>query len=330
MKARKALVSWIGACLVAAAGWSAVAEAADMEALRCIAPAKAGGGFDLTCQLTRDALHNAGQTRTPLELVYQPGGIGALAFKSAVHQNPPDGRTVIAFSSGTLLNLAQRRFGPYRVEDVRWLAALGMDHGVIAVRKSSPYKTLGQLMEALRSHPRQIVLGAGGSIGSQDWMKAALLARYAGVSHKTMRFVAFEGGGDALAALAANQVHVLAADAAEVGVQIDRGVAIRVLAVLSPQRLGGRWSQVPTAREQGVDLLWPILRGLYMGPQVPERDFRWWSDALARAQGHAGVAQPFARAGMAPQWLFGPALELAIREEMVRYNAMIAEFGLGR
>ena len=42
-------------------------------------------------------------------------------------------------------------------------------------------------------HDDDASVGAGGSVGSQDWMKAALTARIAGVSHKAMRFVAFEG-----------------------------------------------------------------------------------------------------------------------------------------
>ena len=189
-----------------------LAHAGVLDGARCIAPAKPGGGFDLTCQLTRSALQEAGLTTVPLPIVYQPGGIGALAFKSAVTQRPTDGHAIVAFSSGSLLNLAQGRFGPYTSRDVRWIASLGLDYGVIAVRQDAPFKTLAQLVSALRETPNRIVFGAGGSIGSQDWMKAALLARAAGVSHKAMRFVAFEGGGEALTALRGDHVQVLAGD----------------------------------------------------------------------------------------------------------------------
>ena len=51
---------------------------------------------------------------------------------------------------------------------------------------------------------------------------------------------------------------------------------IRVLAVLSDARLPGALAHVPTAREQGFDLSWPIIRGLYMGPQVSDADYRSW------------------------------------------------------
>lgn len=88
---------------------------------------------------------------------------------------------MVAFSGGSLLNLSQGKFGRYNVEDVKWLAAVGTDYGMIAVRADSPYKTLKDLMDAFQKDPNSVVFGAGASIGSQDWMKTALLAREVGV-----------------------------------------------------------------------------------------------------------------------------------------------------
>ena len=309
-------------------------QAGVLDGARCVAPAKPGGGFDLTCQVLAAALQASGQTGEPLPVVYQPGGIGALAFRRSVMQAPADAHTVVAFSSGSLLNLAQGRFGPHSGREVRWLAAIGMDYGVIAVHRDAPYRTLPELLAALRSRPGQIVFGAGGSIGSQDWMKAALLARAAGVDYKSMRFVAFEGGGEALTALTGHHVQVLAGDAAEVARHLERGAPVRVLAVLAGQRLRGALAPVPTAAEQGYDIRWPILRGLYLGPQVPERELREWREILARAQHHPQWADALRQAGLqpAPQdaWLMGPELDAQIARQMADYRRLAAEFGLSR
>ena len=62
------------------------------------------------------------------------------------------------------------------------------------------------LVAKLKADPGSVILGAGGTIGSQDWMKAALTARAAGIDHKSMRFVAFEGGGDCATALQGGHV----------------------------------------------------------------------------------------------------------------------------
>ena len=297
---------------------------------KCIAPAKPGGGFDLTCQLIRDSLQASGATRTPIGLAYQPGGIGAMAFNNVVTQHPADGTAVIAFSSGSLLNLAQGRFGPYTAANVQWLYSVGMDYGVIAVRQNAPYKNLAQLVTALHEAPQKIVFGAGGSIGSQDWFKAALLARSAGISHKTMRFVAFEGGGEALSALSGDHVHVLAGDAAEVGLQIDQGAKVKVLAVLADKRLPGRWAHVPTAKEQGYDIRWPILRGVYLGPAVSDAQRQEWAEAISRASMHPQFGQLLGRAGLERKILTGADLEQQVQRQITEYQQLAHDFGILR
>ena len=309
---------------------SASARAGVGEDARCIAPAKPGGGFDLTCQLVRAALQEAGLTRMPLPIMYQPGGIGAMAFRNAVTQGATDAQAVVAFSSGSLLNIAQGRFGNHGSRDVRWIATLGLDHGVIAVRQDSPYRTLAELLAALRSAPNGVVFGAGGSIGSQDWMKAALLARAAGVSHKLMRFVAFEGGGEALTALMADHVQVLPGDAAEVARQIDQGAKVRVLAMLAQERLPGRWAQVPTAREQGFDIRWPIVRGVYMGAKAGDNAYYAWRDLLQRAAAHRAYAGELARVGLQPAWLTGRELDALVDWQIGEYRRLAIEFGILR
>jgi putative tricarboxylic transport membrane protein len=294
----------------------------------CIVPAKPGGGFDLSCLLARSALQRNAPARPPLAVRYLPGGIGALAYRQATTQGAADASALVAFSSGSLLNLVQGRWGPAPPREVRWVAGLGLDHGVIAVHRDARWRSLNALLVALKADPRAIVFGAGGTIGSQDWMKAALLARAAGIGHQAMRFVAFEGGGDALAALLGGHVQVLAGDAAEVGRQWDAAAPLRVLAVLADSRLPGRWSGVPTAREQGVDLTWPILRGFYVGPEVSDADHAAWVRAFTTAMALPAFAEDRARAGLQPPALTGPALDAYIERQLALYRALAASFGL--
>lgn len=85
-----------------------------------------------------------------MRVTYMPGGIGAVAYNAIVAQRPAEAGTIVAFSGGSLLNLAQGKFGRYNENDVRWLASVGSDYGMIAVREDSPYKNLKDLMEAFK------------------------------------------------------------------------------------------------------------------------------------------------------------------------------------
>lgn len=308
-------------CIVVALalhGASAVAA----PRVECIAPAKAGGGFDLTCQLLREMLRlPVPAPIADVEIRYLPGGIGALAFDRAVTQRWSDPRTFVAFSTGSLVNLAQDKFGPHGPDDVRWLATLGTEYGVVAVRKNSQIDSLATLRMRLRADPAGLVFGAGGGVGSQDWIKAALLVQSAGKDHRAMRFVSFEGGGQAVAALRGGHVDVFCGDAAEATEAFLAG-EIRLIAVLAPQRLAGRLEQVPTAREQGLDLVWPTVRGIYMGPGVATRDYDEWVRTLQRVMATPEFTRVLRARGLVPFPKAGNDAQQYVRAEVERMREL--------
>jgi putative tricarboxylic transport membrane protein len=294
-------------------------------AAECIVPSKPGGGFDQTCKLAQEGLKGGPELR----LSYLPGGIGAVAWNSIVSQRRAEPDTLVAFSGGSLLNLALGKFGRSTTADVRWVAALGTDYGMIAVRADSPYKTLRDVMAAVRRDPAAVTVGAGGTIGSQDWIKVALIARQADVDPKKLRFVAFEGGGESFTALLAGYVQVVSGDVSEASLH-SVADKIRVLAVLSDARLPGALAQVPTAREQGYDVTWPVIRGLYMGPRAPDADYRRWVGAFDRMMADKSFDQLRAAHGLYPFAMTGALLTEYVRKTEENYRRQVAELGLIR
>lgn len=310
---------------------SAVARAASLE---CIVPSKPGGAMDLTCKLAQKGLDGLRDAPKPppsdMRITYLPGGIGAVAWHSLVSQRRrAEPNTLVAFSGGSLLNLAQGKFGKATANDVRWVAALGTDYGMIAVRADSHYKTLAELLAALKKNPQKVLIGVSGTIGSQDWLKMAMVFKTAGLDPKVLRFVALEGGGEAFTAMHANYVQVVSGDASEAALYAASGNT-RVLAVLSEKRLPGVLANVPTAREQGVDVVWPIIRGLWMGPQVPDADYRKWVAAFDRVLADPQFAQMRAASGMYPFGLTGDALRAYVTKAVDDYGRHAAELGLVR
>ncbi|WP_416762690.1 tripartite tricarboxylate transporter substrate binding protein [Roseateles sp. So40a] len=296
----------------------------------CIAPAKPGGGFDQSCKLAQAAFQQAGLTRAPMRITYMPGGVGAIAFDQIVTRRPAEAQTLVAFSSGSLLNLSHGRFGKRSVDDVRWVAAIGVDYGVVLVGRQSPWKTLPELLAAIKADPGRISFAAGGTIGSQDWVKSALVAGAGGVDHKAMRFVAFEGGGEAMAALKGGHVQVYMGDASEVFDKLSPTGPFRALAVLAERRLPGPLAGVPTAREQGVDIVWPAIRGFYVGPKVSDAALAGWTATFDQLMATSAFDDLRARHGLFPLALTGPALRDFIERQNREYAALATRFGLRR
>ena len=305
-----------------------MAMAGPLDKTECVAPAKPGGGFDLTCKLVQSALLEGKYIADPMRVTYMPGGIGAVAYNTIIAQRPDASNTIVAFSGGSLLNLAQGKFGRYSENDVKWLAAIGTDYGAVVVAENSPYKTLQDVMAAMKADPTKVVLGAGGTIGSQDWMKAALLARAAGVNPRQMRFVAFEGGGEAMTALQGGHIHVFTGDAAETLQQAKAGIKVRVLAVMADKRLPGDFANVPTAKEAGADIQWPIVRGFYLGPKVSQADYGAWADTFSKMMNTSAYEKLRDERGLFPMALVGPELDAYVKRQVGQYRKLVEEFGL--
>ncbi len=293
----------------------------------CIAPAAPGGGFDVTCRTTTRALNELGIVAPAIRTVNMPGGIGAVALNHINAQRRTDPNVIVAVSTGSWVNLAQGRFGRWTENDVRWLGTIGADFGVIAVRKDSRFQNLADLVAAVKQDPGSVPMGAGGAVGSQDWTKAALVARGAGVEPRRLRYVPFEGGGQAMAALLGGHIQVFPGDATEVRGQLEAG-EIRLLAVLAPNRLPGAFANVPTAREQGVDAEWTIVRGFYMPPGAPDAAYAYWTDALKRLHAHPGWPAIRDGAGLFEFNMVGQEFDELAKRRTAEYRSLAREVGV--
>lgn len=315
-----------GAAIVLAAGFAASASAQiQIDRPECVAPANPGGGFDLTCRVAQTGLEP--HIEAPVQVTFMPGGIGAVAFSLFNSTRTDDSSAIVAFSTGSLLNIVTGKYGAFTEQDVRWVGTAGADFGAVVVRADSEYNDLSQLMSKFSADPASVVVGAGGSVGSQDWMKGALLLREAGAKPMDMRYVAFDGGGDAIAALLGGSIEVYLGDVGELVPHIESG-QMRVLAVMSPERLEAPFAEIPTAREQGFDIEWTILRGFYMGGDVPDEDYQAWVDAFEAAYATPEFAAVQKERGLLPLNLAGDALQKSIEEQVENLRTIAKEAGL--
>ncbi len=293
----------------------------------CIAPAKPGGGFDLTCKLAQSGLKDTGLLDKPMRVTYMPGGVGAVAYNKIAANDRANDDAIVAFSTGSLLNLSQGKFGQFNEKDVKWLAAVGTDYGAVAVNADSPYQTLEDLMTALKTDPKSVSFGAGGSVGGQDWLQTALLAKAAGVEPSKMSYVAMEGGGEAVTAVLGNHIQVVSSGIAEIMPHVEAG-KLRVLAVFAPERLEGGMKELPTAKEQGYDIEWPVIRGYYMGPDVSPEAYAWWKQSFDTMLADPKFAELRANRELLPFAMTGDELSEYVNKETEKLRKLSAEMNL--
>lgn len=293
----------------------------------CIAGAKPGGGFDLTCKLAQQGMQEAKMLSSPMRITYMPGGVGAVAMNALVGQRPTDGNAIVAFSGGSLLNIAQGKFGKWTENDVRWVAAIGTDYGCISVRADSPHKTLKDLMNAIKADPTKTAIGGGGSVGSQDWTKTATLAKQIGVDPKALRYVSFEGNGEVTTALLGGHIQAGSGDISADLPQHKAG-KIRILAVYSDKRLPGDAANIPTAIESGYNFTWPIIRGFYVAPKISEADYKFWLDSFNKLLASKDFLALRDQRDLYPFSMTGAELDAYVKKTVAEYRKVAEEFGL--
>ena len=293
----------------------------------CVAPAKPGGGFDLTCRIAQSGLGEV--LEQPMQVTFMPRGVGAVAFALFNTTRTSDPNAIVAFSTGSLLNIVTGKFGQWTENDIRFVATIGTDFGAVIVRGDSPFTSLATLMDQLAESPASVVIGAGGSVGSQDWMKAALLLRSVGQDPRNMRYVSFDGGGEASTALLGGHIDVYTGDIGEMNAHIGDD-KFRILAVLSDTRLGEPFADIRTASEQGYDVVWRILRGFYVGRDVSNEAYQFWVDAFDEMFDTAEFASLQRELGLFPFNRSGAGVEAEIVEEVGQMRQLASEMGLLR
>ena len=314
----------LAALLVAA---PAVAQEFQPEDPECIAPANPGGGWDLTCRATARLLSEFELIDTPMQVRNMPGAGGGVAFMYTVGEQNENDDLLVAGSGGTTLMLAGGELPDVDADSVRWVGAMGADFPVIAVREDAPWQSLDEFLTQLKEEPRSIILGGGSSVGGTDHIRPLQLARAAGIEDVgNLRYISFEAG-TAVTELLAGRSHAFTAGLSEIAAQYEAG-AVRILAIMAPERLPGEFSEIPTARELGYDVVGPNWRGFYAPKGMSDDAYDFWVDALVEIEGSDEWAEVRQQNGLAPLLMVGDEFETFVHDEVETFREFAAELGL--
>ncbi|OBB56775.1 hypothetical protein A5757_01570 [Mycobacterium sp. 852013-51886_SCH5428379] len=236
------------------------------------AGANPGSGLDLTIRAVVDSLQAENLVTVPLPVENRPGNIGADWLATMVEKYRGADNQVSATSLSMMMN-ELRGISPYGVDDVTMIARLMTEYYVVVTDSASPYTNLADVMTAIKGEPGGVRVGAA----TDDQAPFDLLVSAAGGDPSLIDYVPFEGGGDQTRALLDRNVDVAVGGLSEF-VDLVQSGELRALGVLAEQRLPG--VDIPTAREQGLDVTLSNWRGLYGPPDMPKPAVEYWQRVL--------------------------------------------------
>lgn len=322
------LLCWAAPVALTLATLATSASAFEASNTECIAPAGAGGGWDFTCRQVGKALQDRKLIPGSMQVVNKAGGGGGVAFAEVVNKRNTENNLIVAASSATSTRLAQGAYPGNNIGQVRWIASVGADYGIIAVAKDSPLKTLPDLLKQMKADPKSVSFAGGSAVGGWDHLKVLIAAKKGGIDNvRTVKYVAFDGGGEAVTQLLAGKVQAFSGDASEAKGFVDAG-SIKVLAVLAPERLTGDFAAFPTAKEQGIDAVGANWRGFYAPGGMSDDAYKFWVKQIGAVYDSPEWKATMASNGLAPLNLRGDAFAGFVKDSVESIQSISKEIGL--
>lgn len=297
------------------------------SATECIAPANPGGGWDFTCRQIGKILYDIKAVDNPVQVTNMAGAGGGLAFTTVVNERNDDPDLIVAASSATTTRLAQNAFGGATADQVRFVGAIGADPGVIVVADDSPFQTLDDLVNAIKADPGSVAFAGGSAAGGFDHIKPLQILKAAGFDDiRKVKYISVDGGADAITQTVGGFTQAMTGDMSEVVGFLKAG-EVRVLAVLTEERVPG-FEDIPTAKEQGYDVVAVNWRGLYVPKDISDEQFDAWAEKLQMVADSAEWQEAMAANGLAPFTKVGDDFQAWIDQVIEETVVLSKEIGV--
>ncbi len=298
-----------------------------VSAAECIAPANPGGGWDFTCRQIGKIMFDIGAVDKPIQVTNMAGAGGGLAYGHVVAERGDDADLIVAASSATSTRLAQNAFAGMTADQVRFVGAIGADPGVIVVAADSPYQSLNDLVAAIKAEPGKLAFAGGSAVGGFDHLKPLMILQRAGIDDvKAVKYIGVDGGADAITQTVGGFTAAMSGDMSEIVGFLKSG-DVRALAVLTDARVPG-FEDIPTAKEQGIDVVAVNWRGLYVPKGISDDDFNMWAERLQKVADSAEWQEAMAANGLAPFTKVGGDFQSYVDEVVAEIRTLSKEIGV--
>ena len=240
-----------------------------LDEVHFLIPAGPGGGWDGTARGIGEALRKSGLVeRVSYENL--SGGGGGRAIARLIETADRQKNTLLISSTPIVVRSLQGIF-PQSFRDLRVIGSVIADYTAVLVRADSPHANFDSLAASYRQDPRSVKVAGGSVRGSTDHFVVAKAMQLAGGNPRSIVYVAYDGGGKAMAGLLTGECDALSTGLSE-AIEMHRAGEVRILAITAPQRLT-ELPNVSTLIETGLPLTFANWRGFFAAPGLSDHRY---------------------------------------------------------
>lgn len=316
----------LGGLLLALTGVSALAQTwAPQKNVELVVYSAPGGSNDKTARSVERIIAGKKMIKSTMTVVNKTGGGGNIQLNYMTqHAGDPH---YLMITTPTLLANHITGNSAQTYTDFTPIASMINDYVVYVVNADSPIKTGKDLIERLKKNPKSVSIGFATTLGSHNHIAAGLLMKKIGGDPKELKVIAFKGAADAITTLMGGHIDLVTTAAGNVSGLVESG-KLRVVAVAGNQRMSGVFANVPTWKEQGVDLVWSNWRA-FMGPKgMTPAQVKTWQDVLSKVYASAEWKEDLKFNYWGDNFTVGEEFHKDLAEEYAIMKAALTDLGL--
>ncbi|WP_118185909.1 tripartite tricarboxylate transporter substrate binding protein [Paraburkholderia phosphatilytica] len=331
MRRRRALTTICGVCAALLATQPLVSRAADTwqphRPIEIVVPSAPGGGLDLVGRTLQSVITQEKLSNRPVTVLNRPGGSGTVGI-AYINTHPGDGHYVTVQALPLITNQISG-LSTIGLNDVTPLALFVTEQVVFSVPGNSTIKNGADFIQALKKDPSNVTIGVSSSPGGQSHDAAALVIKAAGQDPKKLKIVFFDSGGEAVTALMGGHVTAAATPAGVVLGPSEAG-RIKLIGIPGAEREPGALANVPTWKEQGIDVDFSTWRVLVGPKDMTPAEIAWWDDVLKKATSSPEWAAAVKRNLWTADYKNSAQTKVFLQGEEARLKPLLAELGLAK
>ena len=248
-----------------------------MDSIHFLIPGGAGGGWDGTARGTGEALTKAGLVGSA-SYENMSGGGGGKAIGYLIENSASNHGTLMVNSTPIVIRSLTGVF-PHNFRDLTLVAGTIGDYAAVVVGKDSPINSMEDLMAAYDADPRNTAIGGGSVPGGMDHLVAAMVFEAAGKDALAVKYIPYDAGGKAMAALLSGEIAALSTGFSE-AVDLAAAGEVKIIGVTSDDRVSAA-PDAMTMKEQGIDTSFVNWRGFFAAPDLPADQLAQYQKALS-------------------------------------------------
>ena len=324
MKYRATLIAALALCaapLAHAQGWS------PQKNVEIVVGSAPGGSNDKTARTVERIVMLNKLVPGSLTVVNKPGGGSNIAF-TYVQQHAGDPHYLMVGTPSLLTNhitgLSKLHYNDYTP-----IASLFNDYVVFAVNAASPIKTGRDLIERLKKDPKSVTIGFATVLGSHNHIAAGLLMKTIGGNARDLKVVAHKGSADAITNLLGGHIDLVTTAAGNIAAHVASG-RLRVVGVAAEKRFPGALADLPTWKEQGVNLVFGGWRGILAPKGLTPQQSAYWEGVLRKATETAEWKSDIEKNFWADDFVAGERFRKDLDQDYAAMKAVLVDLGLAK